>query len=273
MARIRTIKPEFWQDYRMAIDLSRDDRLFYIGLWNEADDAGRFLAHPRRLLGAIFPYDDDIQESFIEDSLSRLAGSGRVVLYTVNGEPYGQLTKFRDHQRINRPSPSNIPAPDANGATIYDDSLNTHGTLTEDSPWEGKGKERKGKERMSESDKPIADPVSELWNIWTEELGGDPPQPKLSTGKRRAVLRSLFDEQLRKTDDPPATFRAICQAVKRSDHHMSDRAYQLPESLFLNPERRERWTIEALNPQTKRTGNGKQAPKQPASQYVPGLDD
>ena len=129
MARIRTIKPDFWKDYRMAEELTRDQRLLYIALWNEADDEGRFLAHPRRLLGAIFPYDRDIHESFIEDSLNVFARTGRLVLYTVEGEPYAQLTKFADHQRINRPQPSRIPPP----PTTCDNSLIVHGTISEPS--------------------------------------------------------------------------------------------------------------------------------------------
>lgn len=126
MARIRTIKPEFWSDRKLAKDLTRDQRLFYIALWNEADDEGRFLANTRRLLGIIFPYDEDIHGAFIEGSLRALADTGRVTLYTVDGDLYGELTKFDDHQRINRPTPSRIPGPD-NELAI------THGGLSEDS--------------------------------------------------------------------------------------------------------------------------------------------
>lgn len=129
MARIRSIKPEFWSDYRLAQDLTRDERLFYIALWNEADDEGRFLAHPRRLLGVVFPYDDDLHESFIERSLNRLAETGRLILYEVNGEPYGQLTKFKDHQRVNRPQPSKLPAPPED-TRLTEHSVNTHGSVT-----------------------------------------------------------------------------------------------------------------------------------------------
>ena len=113
MARIRSIKPDFWGDSKLASELTRDQRLFYIGLWNEADDEGRFLAHPRRLLGAIFPYEEDLSESFTEASLKVLSDTGRLTLYSVNGEPYGQLTKFEEHQKINRPSKSRIPSPDS----------------------------------------------------------------------------------------------------------------------------------------------------------------
>ncbi|HEX9639761.1 MAG TPA: hypothetical protein VGB13_00445 [Candidatus Krumholzibacteria bacterium] len=129
MARIRSIKPEYWQDQKLAADLTRDQRLLYIALWNEADDEGRFIAHPRRLLGVTFPYDMDIGEPFIEDSLRALAATKRIVLYEVDGERYGQLTKFGEHQRINRPTPSKLPSP-----KDVTDSRRAHGGLMDGSP-------------------------------------------------------------------------------------------------------------------------------------------
>jgi len=82
-----------------------------------------------------------------------------------------------------------------------------------------------------------------MWRIWLEELGGKPPHPKL-TNTRRKKLEALYREHLHQEVDPLARFRAICRAVLESDHHMSVRAYQMPESLFNNPERRERWYLE-----------------------------
>lgn len=136
MARIRSIKPEFWSDYRLARELTRDQRLFYVALWNEADDEGRFSAHPRRLLGACFPYDEDISPADIRAWLTRLAETGRVRLYEVDGEPYGELTKFRGHQQINRPSKSRIPGPPSDCSVSTSDpngegSLSNHGILSE----------------------------------------------------------------------------------------------------------------------------------------------
>ncbi len=39
MARIRTIKPKFWDDTKLS-KISRDARLTYIGMWNFSDDLG-----------------------------------------------------------------------------------------------------------------------------------------------------------------------------------------------------------------------------------------
>ncbi len=135
MARIRSIKPEFWSDARLALELSRDARLLYIALWNEADDAGRFQAHPARLRGVVFPYDSDIQVQLIEDSLRTLSDTGRAVLYEVDGEPYCQLTKFAEHQKINRPTPSRLPAPPNTSTpptiqgSLTEDSVSPHGDV------------------------------------------------------------------------------------------------------------------------------------------------
>lgn len=140
MARIRTIKPKFFQDFRLARDLDRTQRLLYIGLWTEADDDGRFLAHPGRIKGSLFPYDDDIQGPFIESSLKTLSSTGRLRLYVVDGEPYGQLAKFAKHQKINRPTPSHIPPPPHHHLPeVTDTSLNSHGVVGEVLAWEGRG--------------------------------------------------------------------------------------------------------------------------------------
>lgn len=100
----------------------------------------------------------------------------------------------------------------------------------------------------------------ELWTIWLDHLGGNGRQPTL-TDKRRKKLDALLDEQLT-TDpdlDPLKLFGAILEAVTASDHHMSERAYQMPESLFRNAERRERWTLAGLEVLEHGTG-GMDAP-------------
>lgn len=126
MARIRTVKPEFFLDRKLAKGLTRDQRLFFVGLWNQADDDGRFVDSPKTLHGNIFPHDDDIDESFTEDSLRALAALNRIVRYEIDGERYGWIVNFRRHQVINRPSASRIPPCPSH-------LLPTHGALTETS--------------------------------------------------------------------------------------------------------------------------------------------
>jgi len=169
--RIRTIKPEFWQDGKTARELTRDQRLFYIGLWNVADDEGRFRLNVRSLLGDIFPHDEDLHGAFIEDSLRVLADTGRLVMYALDGERFGQLLHFMEHQRINRPTPSRIPPPPK-------DLSETHGALSDPSvsPQEmfhvgsrkGKGEGEREKERELDA----AGTHAEL-SIWMGDRAAD----------------------------------------------------------------------------------------------------
>lgn len=102
----------------------------------------------------------------------------------------------------------------------------------------------------TDTSKPI--PVSDMWEAWVEVLGGEGRRPKL-TAKRRQALKLLYLEHLKNDEDPIATFRRVLKAVLDSEHHMGTRAYQMPESLFRNEERRDRWVTVALNG----NGNGK----------------
>jgi len=86
--------------------------------------------------------------------------------------------------------------------------------------------------------------ITDLWRVWIEELGGPSPHPKL-TATRSKKLKAVYDEQLAEHDDPLGRFRSILRAVKASPHHMGERAYQMPESLFRSAERRDTWAQKA----------------------------
>lgn len=64
------------------------------------DDYGRGSADPEILRGMVFPRRKGITEAQISDALHRLANTGMVNLYEVDGEPYFYFPKWRDHQRV-----------------------------------------------------------------------------------------------------------------------------------------------------------------------------
>ena len=116
MARIRSIKPEFWSDRKLARALSRDARLLYIGLWNHADEHARLLGDVRLIKGAIFPYDDDLDAVTVARLLAQVIDSGRAIAYEVDGDPYLWLPKLADHQRLEPGRvESRLPVPPATG--------------------------------------------------------------------------------------------------------------------------------------------------------------
>jgi len=142
--RIRTVKPEFWQDEHLAA-CSPEARLLAIGLLNVADDQGYFNAHPALIRAAVFPFQNGID---IPALLAELCAAGRSetapgyieLRRADDGRCYGRIPHFCDHQKINRPTPSRF-------AEIWEGSPQPPGVLSDSSlsPHYGNGKERKGK--------------------------------------------------------------------------------------------------------------------------------
>ena len=54
MARIRTIKPEFWRNEALS-NISSEACLLAIGLLNHCDDEGYFNANPKLVESDVFP--------------------------------------------------------------------------------------------------------------------------------------------------------------------------------------------------------------------------
>jgi hypothetical protein len=100
VARIRSVKPEYWDDQELAEQVSRDARLLYIGLWNLADEHGRLRGDARLIKGRIFPYDDDVTIEAVAVMTAELALAGKVLPYQVDGVIYLYLPNLGRHQRL-----------------------------------------------------------------------------------------------------------------------------------------------------------------------------
>ena len=120
MARIRTIKPELPQSESMG-RVSREARLCFILLWTLADDSGRLRGNSRMLASLLYPYDDDAKEH-MDGWLEELHAEGCIVRYDFEGDRFIQVAKWLSHQKIDKPSPSKIPAPDGKFANAREDS-------------------------------------------------------------------------------------------------------------------------------------------------------
>jgi len=110
MARIRTIKPEFWTDEKLS-HVSRDARLLFIGLLTYADDMGRLHYSPVRLKNQIFPADN-ITDEAIDRWTEELAETELIRLYKAgsHSQRYLWIPGFLRHQKIDRPGHSDLPA-------------------------------------------------------------------------------------------------------------------------------------------------------------------
>lgn len=110
MARIRSIKPEFWTAEQI-MELSRDARLLFVGLWNFCDDAGIHPAKVKTLKAEVFP-SDDLTSADVRRMIDELIAEQLVIEYTVDGDSYWQVTGWH-HQKIDQPTYKH-PSPDGN---------------------------------------------------------------------------------------------------------------------------------------------------------------
>ena len=106
MARSRNIKPGFFQNEDLQ-ELDFATRLFFIGLWTEADKEGRLEDRPKKLKNALFPADD----VEVEQMLDGLAAYGFISRYERAGKKIIQIVKWAKHQNPHRrEAPSTLPA-------------------------------------------------------------------------------------------------------------------------------------------------------------------
>lgn len=142
MARIRSVKPEFWTDEDVT-DASRDARLLFIGLWNIADDAGRLWDKPRQIKAQVLPTDDDVDVAALIEELVGIGLLSRWV--SADGRNFLQVRNFSQHQRPQHPTASKI---DTRGAKCISSSTFTNpheesgGLIQERRGEEGSGEER-----------------------------------------------------------------------------------------------------------------------------------
>lgn len=189
MARIRTIKPEFWQDERLS-NMPRDARLLFIGLWNVADDYGRLRGHPAFIRGQVFPYDEDID---VEELLNILARGGRIVRYERDGQRFIWIRHFSEHQKMDKRTDSKLPEPTAEEMAA---STRKSAEPAQEKALEWKGKEGKGKD-LSSVDSAGADPTAagperEVFEHWRKVMAKS-DRTAFDDKRRRAVKGRLGD--------------------------------------------------------------------------------
>jgi hypothetical protein len=132
MARIRTIKPEFWTSAQV-LECSTNARLLFIGLWNFADDQGRHPDNAKQCKAEVFPADE-FSLADIQGMLDELSENNLIARYVHDGKGYFYIPGWY-HQRIDKPQKPKYPDP------FHERSENVPRTLPPDT----KGKDRKGK--------------------------------------------------------------------------------------------------------------------------------
>lgn len=148
MARIRTVKPDFFRHlglFKVEQETKLPIRIAFAGLWTACDREGRFKWEPEILKLDCLPFDN-VDFSRVLDALwSR----GSVVKYTVDGRDYGFVPSFPEHQVINnREAESKLPAPTESNVINYltREPRVAVASVTPLIPAQVEGKGREGKE-------------------------------------------------------------------------------------------------------------------------------
>lgn len=166
MARIRTIKPEFFNSFDVA-SLSPLSRLFYAFLWTEADREGLMEWKPKNYRMRFFPTDD----YQVDDLANELIDAGLIVIHD---DEICQIPEFKKHQVINNRE---------------SDSVLLSRVVTRGS---GRKEGRKGKEGKGTdaSEDPPLNEIVDLYHAILPEL----PRVVALNDKRKSQLRARWNQ-------------------------------------------------------------------------------
>jgi hypothetical protein len=163
MPRSRVIKPEFWDDEKLAA-ISRDARLTFIGLWTYSDDYGVVKGHPGWLKNKIYPYEE-IRSSDFQKWLTELEKLQCILPFESDGEKFYYIRTFTTHQTINRPSAQRYPEPPSN---LFEDSRSTHGALIDETETETET-ETEVKQKPKQKRVTMMDRFEDFWKSYPKK--------------------------------------------------------------------------------------------------------
>lgn len=163
MARIRTIKPDFFRHeclYNAEIETGLPLRVAFAGLWSVCDREGRFRWKPKELKLDVLPFDD----LDFERVLDALTTRGFLVKYENQGKLYGCVPSFKAHQVVNNKEKDSIlPSHNDQESKIQTltDAISTRtnrdsvATVTRLNPETGEGKGREQEQEQEGKGVPV----------------------------------------------------------------------------------------------------------------------
>jgi hypothetical protein len=219
MARIRTIKPEFWTDGKI-VQLSPWARLFFIGMWNFAlCDHGHVVDDADALKLRILPSDGVDGAELIDE----LINAGRVARVMISdGRTFLHVPRLIDHQNVDKRWSPRCPV--CNESQVVPvEPYQTQGNSYEfvgdhvNSAQERKVKEGKEDTSSSASRKtPSDDPdFAKFWSVYPRRVGkGEARKAWLKLVKAGVDPADLIAGAERYRDDP----RRKTQDIKFTKH-------------------------------------------------------
>lgn len=195
MARIRTIKPEFFTNSTTG-RLSGQATKLYLGLQNHSDDYGVIRSDVAQFKAVVMPYEKS--ERVVEKALAELerAGAdenphGLIVPFHIGTKAYLWLPFFTKHQKVDRPGTPVIDGWNSLSTPLdYADSTNDRedsSNVRDRAAGDRSGEERKGNNHVDLGDRPKTD-IEKVWDAYREH------HPRASgTPQRRALIKRRLE--------------------------------------------------------------------------------
>jgi hypothetical protein len=193
MARIRTIKPEFFTSSDI-VSLTPLSRLFYVSLWCEADREGRLAWTPKTLQYRYLPGD----KVKIDALAQELSEAGLIRIYEVDGKQYADIPSFAKHQVINNREPqSTFPAFNGDACVTRESGVKAEGRKEGKERKEGTRDENRFEEFWSAYPKRVA--KGQARNFYDQAVTtGTPEDLIISAAKRYSEARAGQDDKFTK---------------------------------------------------------------------------
>lgn len=205
MARIRSVKPDFWTDSKI-VRLSPLARLFYIGMWNFAVcDMGHVKDDAEALKLQILPTDDVDGDDLIEELLK----AGRIArLDLVGGRTFLHVPRFTDHQNLSERWSPRCPACQEQQGKVQNidqTSADVHNIEEVSSKMTRRGREGRGKKTPSPASRSMVDDdaFARFWEAYPRKVG----KGEARTAWAKVIKSGVDPEQViagtvRYRDDP-----------------------------------------------------------------------
>lgn len=199
MPRTRSIKPEFWDDEKLA-RVSRVARFVFVGLWTCSDDYGVTKGNAAWIKSQLFPYDDDVKRSDLEGWLGELEQIGRIIPFEDEQEKYYYIKHFTDHQKVDHPSRLRNPA-------VPEDILASHSRVTREPSRASRDETETETETKLHVGQPAAAlpvsggdksstnghvPYAEIQQLFNSIIGDELPSIRQMTDERRRQLKARW---------------------------------------------------------------------------------
>ena len=204
MARIRTVKPEFFQHEELGA-LPFAARLLAIGLMQLADGHGRLRWIPKQIEAHVFPWDDVDLEALAVG----LESAGILLRYQVGARRFACFPNFRKHQRITgkelelaskHPSPDDASAGEVNPRGNSGETPGCFPGKHLDAQEQGTGEQGTRNKEQEDfvasdvatvvADAPLLSPAQEVWEHYLSRRRRRSRMPESAAEQIRARIRS-----------------------------------------------------------------------------------